>query len=204
MKNKPIMFTTKMVEAILKGQKTQTRRIMNPQPILHNSVVKMPISVEEYAKVLRKMAKKGFHNLVTDGMFSGYLIGNPIGRKNDILYVKETFAPIIIPSKIDIYVYKASHNGRNWAENSEDWKWKPSLFMPAEAARIFLKIKDVRYERLNMITEEDAKAEGVESIEDYKQLWNTLHEKKGTTFEDNPAIFVYDFSIHEIKYNDYE
>lgn len=198
-----------MVEAILKKGKRQTRRLMNPQPVLHDSVIKMPIPLDQYAKEMNKLIKKGFHRIVTEGHYSGHLIPNPIAPVGEILYVKETWQHTesfgIHPSdELSGYIYKASQNGNDWAENTEGWKWKPSLFMPKEAARLFLKITKIRYEPLLMITGEEAVLEGVSSVKEYAELWDSIAKEKGSMFEDNPAVMVYDFDIHEIKYNDYE
>ncbi|NJL76031.1 MAG: hypothetical protein HC892_14455 [Saprospiraceae bacterium] len=88
----------------------------------------------------------------------------------DILYVRETWQHTkclnINPEDENYgYVYKASENGLLFSENYENWNWKPSLFMPKEAARIFLKVTDVRKERLQNISEEDAICEGIEQLE---------------------------------------
>ena len=126
---KPILFSTPMVQAILKGAKTQTRRI---------------IKSDEISESINLARCK-------------YKIG-------DILWVRETWQHtkclnINFEDENYGYVYKADE--QPW-EDYEHWTWKPSIFMPKEACRIFLKIKSIRVERLNEITEADALAEGVE------------------------------------------
>lgn len=142
-KLKPILFSTEMVQAILEGRKTMTRRIIKPQPkdgytpkiykgndqLLHLESRKSPIELE-------------------------YIEWNVI-QKDTILWVRETYSPGHIENGSNTgWQYKADNKGQNI-------KWKPSLFMPKEAARIFLKVTKIRVERLHDITEEDAIAEGV-------------------------------------------
>lgn len=203
---KPILFNTQMVKAILNGKKTMTRRIMNPQPIEHNSIFTgedaLPLPVAKYAKLMKKWQKKGFSRLCVDGILNGYLMPKAMAYQDDILWVRETFAKLDISGDGYSYVYKASNNGTDWAENSEDWKWKPSLFMPMDAARIFLQVESLKFERIQDISEEDAQKEGVGSKEEFKQLWISINGEK--SWNDNPYVFVYTFKIKEIKYNDYE
>lgn len=206
---KPILFKTEMVNAILKKGKRQTRRLMSPQPLEHDANMQLPMPLDKYVKELNKMTKKGYKRIVTGGHYAGQMIPQPKYKVGDLLYVKETWQHtsdlgIHHSDENSGYIYKASENGKDWAENTEGWKWKPSLFMPKEAARLFLKITSVRFEPLCMITESDAVLEGVSSIKEYAELWDSIAKDKGSLFEDNPAVFVYDFEIQEIKYNDYE
>ncbi len=135
---KPILFNTDMVRAILEGRKTVTRR-----------VVKEPyyIDDEEMSRGSGLAMHRG--TSMTDGM----PYPDQPYRPGDILYVRETWCRQ--PSKEYPFVYKAS------VETPAAWKWRPSIHMPREAARIFLRVKDVRVERLQEITEEQAQAEGV-------------------------------------------
>lgn len=159
MKEKPILFSTPMVYAILDGRKTMTRRVVKPQPqkVLENTI--------------------WFDG--NSGKWKPWV--TPYGRIGDILWVRETWQETTWMSKDDEnygYIYKASENGKDWEENTENWKWKPSIFMPREACRIKLRITDIRIERLNRISEKDAKAEGVEPLENgYKQYIKTRLDK---------------------------
>ena len=86
------------------------------------------------------------------------------------------------------YVYRASENGKAWEENTENWRWKPSIHMPTEAARIFLKVTDVRVERLQDITKDynNFNKEGIkeehgfrsEMHRDFIELWNSTIKKQ--------------------------
>lgn len=135
---KPIIFTTAMVRAILDGRKTQTRRIAS-----------------DTAELVYRCAKST--------PSAPYQVG-------DIIYVRETFV-VGIPDGTEpesesnpmTVFYKADDSVHGWM--NEDWDevnipWKPSIHMPKKYARLFLRVKDVRIERLNEISEEDAIAEG--------------------------------------------
>ena len=190
---KPILFKTEMVNAILNGHKTMTRRLMNPQPILcTGQKLKKNQGLPAHFNVFSRIKTKD----ITD-----HIIPKPF-QIGEILWVKETFAKLDITGDGYSYVYKASENGKDWSENSEGWKWKPSLFMPMDAARIFLEVTNVLYEQVQEISEEDAVKEGFKSREDFKNLWIKINGEK--SWNDNPYVFVYTFEIKEIKYNDYE
>lgn len=143
----PILFNTDMVRAILDGRKTVTRRL-----------VKFPKSIQ--------LQDDGLYTLFAEGtcyenqhmeQIVGYL--KPPYHPGDILYVRETWY-----RGLNRILYKAnySENEKFYTNGKEiQIKWRPSIHMPKEAARIWLKVKDVRVERLQEITEEQAKAEGI-------------------------------------------
>lgn len=152
---KPILFNTEMVRAILDGRKTCTRRIIKPQPQSrlcytfagcncgtwgYPSKTAHEIWGDEYRY------QKGITDEELKRMW------NPPYHSDDILYVRET--------------WKKAPNGyyyyEDWQKNdiADITKWHPSIHMPKEAARIWLKVTDVRVERLQEITEEQASAEG--------------------------------------------
>lgn len=131
---KPILFNTEMVQAILDGRKTVTRRIVKPQP-------------SKKASWLDKCA--GVYT------FSDATFPHEPYSSGDILYVRETFGWLSEENK---YVYKASDFE---CVAIDGFKWSPSLHMPREAARIFLRVTGVRVERLQEITEEQSVKEGV-------------------------------------------
>lgn len=146
----------------------------------------------------------------------------PKYQKGDVLWVRETWAKIYDPiykQKIG-YIYKCGHNKNN---DVYDFKWKPSIHMPKEACRLFLEVVDVRLERLQDITEEDAIGEGIEIVdtnlgkgykfylerppinakvvvkkpkESFMSLWDSINGKKiGFAWKDNPEVWVYDFKV---------
>lgn len=142
---KPILFNTEMVKALLDGRKTVTRRIVKPQPENAHMIMDVAKDVAEF------MCGK---------IENGYCIDFSEQRKlpyqpGDILYVRETFGWLSEENK---YVYKASDFE---CVAIDGFKWSPSLHMPKEAARIFLRVTGVRVERLQEITEEQAVKEGV-------------------------------------------
>lgn len=176
LKERPIIFSTPMVKAILAGEKTQTRRVMNPQPTKSKNTnghwwpsraVQYMVEVEE--ELQNKHPKKIWSGLIDDV--------NPYGKRGDLLYVRETFASDPpddgtwgyvewsgcgeslkdIPDRFmnpEHCIYKASWGGHELI-------WKPSIHMPKKYARIWLKVKDIRVERLQDISEKDAMGEGI-------------------------------------------
>jgi len=171
MREKPILFSTEMVRAILEDRKTQTRRVIKPQPGDHPD---------------------------DDGYMSSILNRCPY-QVGDILWVRETWAKDIsgCPGGIS---YRADHIDPKGDGPANPMKWKPSIHMPKEAARLFLVVKDVRVERLQDITEEDAKMEGAYPAgEDWEYncyrdgfitLWNGINGKK-YPWEASPWVWVY-------------
>jgi len=162
MKERPILFKTDMVRAILDGRKTQTRRVVSPKALEKSTL--------EYADC-------------TEGLRC------PYGKPGELLWVRETFADIGRPDRLPEYVYKADFKPEEWEESEKErkalgYKWTPSIFMPRGASRITLEIKDVRVERLQEITHTDAVAEGCCKVKDktwgrlgFSQLWDSINAK---------------------------
>jgi hypothetical protein len=127
---RPILFSTPMIQAILDGKKTMTRRV---------------VKFNDTGRV--KLRHKNWH--IED---ENVVLGCPYGQVGDSLWVRETF------------VKDADHNIHYKADSIPPWKdtkWKPSIFMPRWASRITLEITNIRVERLQEITEEDAIKEGM-------------------------------------------
>lgn len=148
MKQRPILFSTEMIQSILAGNKTQTRRLVKPPYNTYPAVTKYLTSCEF-----------DFH--FPDGI--GQYTISPYGIPCDQLWVRETFVwegetkyTDILP--IGDFYYKA-----DFPAGDGPTKWKPSIFMPREASRITLEITDIQVERLLDISEEDAIHEGVGS-----------------------------------------
>lgn len=147
-----------MVRAILEGRKTQTRRVVKPQPEFCGGVG------EEL-----DLSKWGSHSMDQYPHFVP--VENwrcPYGQPGDRLWVKETHRFDGLDPKIalrsqclDEISYRADMQGDRACD---DCAWRPSIFMPRWASRITLEITGVRVERLNEITEEDAKKEGIEPL----------------------------------------
>ena len=193
---KQILFNTDMVRAILDGRKTVTRQAVKPQPQGYFEVNDNPL-------------------YIYDMSFGNGRIYPPY-QQDDIMYVKETwhkYKKRIGKGKscymAEFYGYKAS------IANSEDSdeKWRPSIHMPKEAVRIWLKVIGVRVERLQDITEKQAKAEGFEPVmstkdssfytpwqgppvENFKYFWNYTIKKKDLPlygWNANPWVWVTEF-----------
>lgn len=159
---KPILFSTAMVEAIEAGRKTQTRRILK--------------GISDCTNTHRLYTEADWNNenpefVCRDGLWFCKYCGNgctPNGRGikpkyevGDILWVREKWR------KNDTLTgFPYHHYADNTIyTNRDNEKWKPSLFMPKEGCRIFLKVTDIRVEQLQDITHEDAVDEGVEYID---------------------------------------
>ena len=171
---KPILFNTEMVRAILNGRKSCTRRIL-----------KGGIPFDEKAE---------YWNVLKKGEWSGPICveyfmkqGSPY-KPGDILYVRETWSLRFDGEKC---FYKADKNTSREEKcllDYDDVRWHPSIHMPKEAARIFLRVTNVRVERLQEITSEQICKEGVEVEEPYvlngeekryafSNLWNSTIKK---------------------------
>lgn len=144
---KPILFNTEMVRAILDGRKTVTRRcvkFLNGKNPSWTGYIKDGVTL--YNGTNEPCIKQCKYHL------------------GDILYVRETWCK---NPNYNEYYFKT----RPYGIAPYKLKWKPSIHMPKEAARIFLKVKDVRVERLQDITEEQAKAEGIREYSKDGKLW---------------------------------
>ena len=143
MAEKPILFNTEMVIAILDGRKTMTRRAVKPQP---NGEIKANIPYEFYGSKTER--------IFTDT--KAYLAPYSVG---DVLWVRETWADNI-PGCPNGITYRADHIDPKGDGPANPIKWKPSIHMPKSAARIWLTVTDVRVERLQEILCGDMKREG--------------------------------------------
>jgi hypothetical protein len=156
MKHIPILFSTPMVQAILQGNKTQTRRVVKfpkkaKSELLEDEEITLTRMQDGYPEGTRPVW--GCDD--EPNWFSSIC---PYGQPGDILWVRETSVETLVATKNGIvteYVYKAD------GEFVPGAKWKPSIFMPKAACRLFLKVKSVRVERLQDISDTDAIAEGI-------------------------------------------
>ncbi|MCA3380202.1 MAG: hypothetical protein ING08_08155 [Roseomonas sp.] len=159
MTERPILFSGEMVRAILDGRKTQTRRKMKVQPPPDARV-----TVEHYTSIVTdrrygdmKPGKKVFGAL-WDGGECG--LPCPYGQPGDHLWVRESGAwrdGVVAFAATDLVLPLGQ-------------KWKPSIHMPRWASRITLRITDIRVERLQDISEEDARAEGARRFDDLPSM----------------------------------
>lgn len=213
MATKPILFNTQMVRAILDGRKSCTRRIVKPQwkecpncKYVHNEYIYDNLAENVYC------ARCGYP-LVPERR-APYQPG-------DILYVRETWERFecwncegdekgncpkepkksVLDKTCGCYMYRATD------EISGDAKWHPSIHMPKEAARIWLKVTDVRVERLQEITADDIRNEGLSSaavhcgdmeiaLKEWEDLWNSTIKKSDLGRYDwnaSPRVWVIEF-----------
>lgn len=186
MKERPILFSGAMVQAILDGRKTQTRRKVKPQPYDHSGTVYFDMGM------LRVRASDGCDAHWWSPIWCPY--GVPGGR----LWVKETFKTVPVGSHL---VYRADEP-KTTAEKTDHafGPWKPSIFCPRKASRITLEIISVRVERLNEISADDADAEGCGCgtndatggpVARYKVLWESINGPG--SWAKNPWVWVLEF-----------
>ncbi|AOY53845.1 hypothetical protein [Clostridium perfringens] len=154
---KPILFNTAMVRAILDGEKTCSRRIIKKE---------IPGGYKPLGFVLYPTDDKELGNLVFGGKGANVYYAKPPYKVGDILYVRETWANTWTPDGDIGFVYKADGEPKNFpywgnAKQGKHEVWMPSIHMPKEAARIFLKVTSVRAERLKDITDEGCLSEGI-------------------------------------------
>lgn len=224
MTDRPIIFSAPMVRALLQGTKTQTRRILNPQPIgtpwfwEGDEVDPAPVWFDGYESGREPCGAATRE--VNDPLKVRYAVG-------DRLYVRENFT--IVPAS----AYRCSE-GVQFTVNPTDrdeaaiyaagWdrsipKWKPSIHQPRWASRITLTVTDVRVQRLQDISAEDARDEGVNARShkvrqmwlfganaaerdriylqacpwEFEDLWNSIHG--ADAWEANPWIVALTFTV---------
>ncbi len=193
MKTLGATFRTDMVQAIMQGRKTQTRRLIKDtglyaiDPAIHGEV----------------SANRERAALATQAPW-------PPGT---ILYVKETYADISGPEPRAIY---KADGGDAVDEITKLKAWQSPRFMARKFARIWLRVDSVHVERIQDITPYDAEAEGIDCarcqcevccstgvmcpasqsdfIQTFAHLWNSIHDEPGTRWEDSPWVFAYQFS----------
>ena len=254
-KERPILFSTDMVKAILDGRKTQTRRVVKPSPeelakeqipewdgTLHQVHAETPSGERIFGFCTDKELRTGEYY---GSMKSKY--GNP----GDVLYVRETWMPAGWSEDGDDWCIHYKANGPDgmivphlfddekkehdfWMKVSGELKdagcpevdgmfqdvtaylnWRPSIFMPKNASRLWLKVKEVKVERVQGITFEDAVAEGIEvdelnhvvrddginwggAVPEFANLWDSINAKRDGgiySWESNPYVWVVKFEV---------
>ena len=223
----PILFNGEMVLSLLSGRKTQTRRVVNPQPNNRPTLAAYGLTVGA------DPAKDGSEWIDGDCINSGSPMKCPYGKIGDLLWVRETWAtdcvfdqlaPSDIPEDSPL-LYTADDDATGIV--AYDWgKKRPSIFMLRWASRIILEVVDVRAERVDTISEVDAKAEGVTAIDcvdlddselelmdlplkerkrgwkyrnGFSALWDSINRKQGFGWDANPWVWVIEFKVIEVK-----
>lgn len=205
MKERPILFSGPMIRAILEGRKTQTRRVVKPQPFMVLSAAdwhsRAMSGVDPYG--CRPM---GSHVLEEMGATC------PHGTVGDRLWVREAWGlwdtlPKDGPERARIF-YRSTDSDLHECRHQ---LWRPSIHMPRWASRIMLEITGVRVERLQEISERDAQAEGCERLElgpqqiggipvhpmttsyaeAFQQLWQSINGPE--SWSANPWVWVIEF-----------
>lgn len=204
---KPILFNTDMVRAILANRKTETRRPVKPQPIKD---LQFP-----YGFITGSTEKKNIGCFcwtvgeICDGRTHNV---RPPYKPSDILYVRETWyyeshMQDLTAGEPDLpsgayshrYVYKASSPDYPVNVGVGAQGWKPSIHMPKEAARIYLRVTEVRAERLQDITHDDARAEGFLADDTFGEryyfgeTWDHVYKGRGYGWYLNPWVWVIKF-----------
>lgn len=149
---KPILFSTEMVRAILEGRKTVTRRVINPRYCKDEAGFQVITTMDgDFVRV--EKIDENECGIFQDGT-ERYV--RPPYQPNDILWVRETWCEYN-----GYFHYKESEisNDPAWLKD-KNIKWSPSIYMPCTAARIFLRVIDVKVEQLQDITQDGAIAEG--------------------------------------------
>ena len=178
---KPILFNTDMVRAILDGKKTVTRRIVKPQP----SYVLTQEEVKAWA-----LSGADPYGMRVAPTYNELLTTVPY-KPGDILYVRETWAPWS-----RTYGTMPTIHYRADSENLPGVIWKPSINMPKEIARLWLKVTRVRMERLQDMTVDDVLHEGtsiLKGFEDFKKLWDSTLKGVDISkygWDTNPYVWV--------------
>ena len=195
---KPILFNTEMVRAILDGRKTCTRRVVKPTP-KYFEVNENPVYIYDAEPAMGRIY--------------------PPCQPGDVLYVRETWG-IYTESWLDAdyFMYKADYPANAATYTHQDGtiydlpRWRPSIHMSKEAARIWLKVTDVKVERLQDITDDGAKAEGANwkngknvgfeekmrrtAVERFSEIWDSTIKKSDLDrygWQANPLVWAISF-----------
>jgi hypothetical protein len=206
---KPILFSGPMVRAILEGRKTQTRRVVKPQPWEDESGLDLQCLEYEPTIIIRGMEEPGIPVYGFSSLERGWV--SPYGRPGDSLWVREAWntwatldhiAPRDLPRNTGIAYAADMENPKVEACG----KIRPSMFMPRWVSRINLEVLKIRVERLQDISQDDAKAEGVsfdmgikwQSKDDttiglFGELWDSINEARGFGWNANPWVWVVEF-----------
>jgi hypothetical protein len=195
-RERPILFSGPMIEAILAGRKTQTRRVVKPQPGSGRSV--WPCAYTGTGWALGEDPA-----CVDPAGCSCTPITCPYGYVGQRLWVREKFRYTdfeLLGSFASAAVeyadgYRSMRRKEGPASEIMSLKcgWRPSIHMPRWASRITLEITGVRVERLQSISEADKLAEGATPDMPFGTVWRKINTKPGIRWEDNPFCWVIEF-----------
>lgn len=204
MKERPILFSGFMVRAILAGTKTQTRRVIKPQPQRSNKT-------SQYAFYGYWGPDESFYPVDEPE----FLELCPYGRPGDRLWVRSGWWHYTPPGtnpdnehawdEVTRLVRWRTDLTRTIADVTPDttgprWRRKPSIHMPRWASRITLEITNVRVERLQEISNDDALAEGINRpidarypVDEFRALWDSINAARGFGWDTSPWVWVVEF-----------
>lgn len=198
MREKPILMSAEMVQAILDGRKTMTRRVIKPQP--------QNVPADAYMDAYN-------HSPLWNFWLPDNRVVNTVGpnektfhwkapyQPGDRLWVRETYRMCDCKAEGCKGLYYKADAPEILA------KWKPSILLPKKYARIWLEVVSFRVERVREISEEGAKAEGVDpgpflgiGVDEskayryaFRDIWNKLNDKRGFSWDSNPWVWVIEF-----------
>lgn len=208
MKERPILFTGPMVRALLDGRKTQTRRLVKPQPLEGEEYAGRILASTDKADEGKWMWAAGESPLYT----SRTRVRCPFGHVGDQLWVRENFkvngtgaGPRVTyqeDESVQFFAETCPDDCLDWI--ADDHVWRPSIFMRRYASRLSLEVMTVRVERLQDISEAHAEAEGVDflrhhpdfdetltAVQLYKVLWESINGDGSWAL--NPWVWVIEF-----------
>lgn len=206
MKSRPILFSAPMVRALLDGRKSQTRRVVKPQP-------EWNVLRQEWQWSHRGALATWSGDKPQAAALLGLREHCPYGAPGDRLWVRETWARDDAHDRT-FYRADADQSGAvpyemkgegGWGGGVGHFKprrWRPSIHMPRKSSRILLEVTDVRVERLQGISDADAFAEGVERCGHdgyhtdqgrcaFRTLWESIHGAE--SWAANPWLWVVGF-----------
>jgi hypothetical protein len=222
-KEHPIAFSTPMMRAYLSGRKTETRRIVKPQPPAECGI-NYPLGNESWLSEKARTPLRQhweawhgecFYNRPSGHLCGGHEVRSPYGHPGDLLRIKEDLR---VNGTGTTAVYAADGLPVMVDGESLDWRWKrsslPARFMPTIACRARPPVLEVRVERLQEITEEGAKAEGVpfyvpghgtvsdQELRSEHGLWSSGSYRDGFAFawseiHDKPAEFGQSWKLNQ-------
>lgn len=190
-KERPILFSGEMVRAILDGRKTQTRRVINRVSSIGVVTEFQESDTHGYDWTFRdsRMRWNDFDN-------GELIVRCPYGKPGDRLYVRESVCLCQCqPDCVDHILYRESDLLPRHS------RWTPSIHMPRWASRITLEITDVRVQRVQEISSNDCRSEGVRSIlrseqsfiDGFSRLWDSINQKRGFGWDTNPWVWALTF-----------
>lgn len=194
MTDHPILFSAPMIRALLDGRKTQTRRVLKPQPPAHDALYSVPGRWWTGDADTGEVHAKGP---------IPYAPGDRLWVKEDLICATEQMGGFATFADVVCYAEDGTTALRDY--QMVDWPWKRdtlnSRFCPRWASRLTLTVTDVRVQRLQDISDQDGFAEGIdggclESIHGpggYRDLWNSLHGPDA--WDANPWVAAYSFTV---------